>query len=320
MLNCFFFSLIVYTIFKLSIVNFRDYFDSFVFNLIVAPKINYVFSNSLKQFFPNRNLYLDTKVYQTLEFNFTSDFFCYYILKELLRQNNSFKRVVKKFVNKIEHDTSIAGYKIMLYGRFNKREKATHYWLQNGNCSISNISSPITYSSAVLRSVYGLCGIKVWIQKKPYNVFKLYSFLDKQSFRYLKAEATHLKMLDLRAADRKSSILKRKPNFFLKGTIFSTHFLQYRLAFNMQKLFFCDLFCSFFVKRRFFFNLFFKLHSFLKLSTIFLKYSFISYNLRQPLFLYYNRFLKNTIVSDLLNKRFNFFFFCSKICLNITNL
>jgi len=66
----------------------------------------------------------------------------------------------------------IYGFKILLSGRFSRRDRATYYWRIKGKVPFNSVSAKVQYVLFTVKLLNSLCGIKVWLnlRKNPYKV------------------------------------------------------------------------------------------------------------------------------------------------------
>ena len=110
-----------------------------------------------------------------------------YALKKL-KNGFSLNLIIRNIISGLSKIKTITGYKICVSGRFTRKQIATYRWHRRGILSLNYFSAPIDYSQNEWRSWFGLCGIKIWIQKKklaPSKGFSLF-FKNKHNVKLTK--------------------------------------------------------------------------------------------------------------------------------------
>jgi len=73
--------------------------------------------------------------------------------------------IIRKLISGLRSVRLIEGFKICVSGRFSRKQIATYRWEKRGNVSLNTMNTIIDYSCGEWISWYGICGIKVWLQK-----------------------------------------------------------------------------------------------------------------------------------------------------------
>lgn len=74
--------------------------------------------------------------------------------------------VLKKTMKYALSSGTINGIKISCSGRLNGEDIARTEWIKEGEIPLHTIKANIDYGYAAAYTIYGVCGIKVWISKK----------------------------------------------------------------------------------------------------------------------------------------------------------
>lgn len=82
-----------------------------------------------------------------------------------LEERTPFASVLKKSVQAAmeSKQAKISGIKIQCSGRLNGEEIARTEWVKEGQVPLHTLDANIDYASARAYTIYGVCGIKVWI-------------------------------------------------------------------------------------------------------------------------------------------------------------
>jgi ribosomal protein S3 len=134
----------------------------------------------LQTFYRNKNI--NRYFFETVElFYFVLGTFCYgnafllaktiaYLLENTRKQMfvvRFIKKVLTILFNKLPLSFfAIAGIKILIKGRFNKRRRTKTIVIQEGQVSLQTLDIPIDYYQTKAVTLYGSFGIKVWLAKK----------------------------------------------------------------------------------------------------------------------------------------------------------
>lgn len=86
-------------------------------------------------------------------------------IAEQLERRKPFRRVIKQTVEKVMQNPEVKGVKIFVSGRLNGSEMARDEKLIKGSLPLQTIRANIDYAQVNAYTVYGVIGIKVWINK-----------------------------------------------------------------------------------------------------------------------------------------------------------
>lgn len=76
-----------------------------------------------------------------------------------------FAMILKRSVKYSLNSGSINGIKIQCSGRLNGEDIARTEWVKEGEIPLHTLSANIDYAQANAYTIYGVCGIKVWISR-----------------------------------------------------------------------------------------------------------------------------------------------------------
>jgi len=86
-------------------------------------------------------------------------------IAEQLERRMPFRRVVKQTVEKVMQNSEVKGIKVAVSGRLNGSEMARREKLMKGSLPLQTIRANIDYAQVNAHTIYGVIGIKVWINK-----------------------------------------------------------------------------------------------------------------------------------------------------------
>ncbi len=101
------------------------------------------------------------------------------MLTEELEKRVSFRRVMKRALEKISSSRDVKGVKISLKGRLDGAEMARYEWAKKGRIPLQTMRADIDYAEKTAYTTYGTIGVKVWIYKG--DVFDNSKFKDQSS-------------------------------------------------------------------------------------------------------------------------------------------
>jgi small subunit ribosomal protein S3 len=83
-----------------------------------------------------------------------------------LERRISFRRAMKRAVQ-TSMDMGADGIRIRVAGRLGGADIARAEWYRQGKVPLQTLRIPLDYGFAEARTVYGIIGVKVWINKRP---------------------------------------------------------------------------------------------------------------------------------------------------------
>ena len=84
-------------------------------------------------------------------------------IKEQLEERLPFRKAMKKSL-RLAKMRKVKGMKIQISGRLNGAEIARTEWERYGAVSLQTLRSNIDYTECIAHTIYGVLGIKVWVQ------------------------------------------------------------------------------------------------------------------------------------------------------------
>lgn len=82
-----------------------------------------------------------------------------------LRKRISFRKCIRKILERYRIENELNGIKIQIAGRLNGAEIARTEWVREGRVPLQTLRADIDYSYKTAQTSYGILGIKIWIFK-----------------------------------------------------------------------------------------------------------------------------------------------------------
>jgi len=82
-----------------------------------------------------------------------------------LQKRQSYRKTIKKYVEKIMQNKEAKGAKVWVSGRLDGADIARDDWYKEGKLPLNTLRSNIDYGVGTARCTFGAIGIKVWIYK-----------------------------------------------------------------------------------------------------------------------------------------------------------
>lgn len=86
-------------------------------------------------------------------------------IAEQLERRMPFRRVIKQTIEKAMQNPEVKGIKVFVSGRLNGSEMARDEQLMKGSLPLQTIRANIDYAQVNAHTIYGVIGVKVWINK-----------------------------------------------------------------------------------------------------------------------------------------------------------
>lgn len=80
-----------------------------------------------------------------------------------LEKRTSFKEVFRRCLQKAQSNKNIKGIRMSCSGRLDGAEIARTEWIKDGQVPLHTFQANIDYGIARANTIYGVCGVKVWI-------------------------------------------------------------------------------------------------------------------------------------------------------------
>lgn len=93
-----------------------------------------------------------------------------WLIAEQIEKRISFRRVLKRALERTMQNRNVRGCKIMIAGRLDGSEMSRREWVAEGKLPLHTLRANIDFAKKVARTTMGAIGIKVWIYKG--EVFK----------------------------------------------------------------------------------------------------------------------------------------------------
>lgn len=92
------------------------------------------------------------------------------IMAEQIEKRISYRRVMKRAIDRAIQSEEVKGVKVMVSGRLDGVDIARSEWLARGKIPLHTLRANVNFAEAEAFTTYGVVGIKVWIYKG--EVFK----------------------------------------------------------------------------------------------------------------------------------------------------
>ena len=87
------------------------------------------------------------------------------LVVEQLEKRISFRRAIKRVLERSMQSSEVKGVRIMVAGRLDGAEMSRREWVSDGNLPLHTLRANIDYAERNAYTTYGVIGIKVWIYK-----------------------------------------------------------------------------------------------------------------------------------------------------------
>lgn len=82
-----------------------------------------------------------------------------------LQKRISFRKCIRKILERYRIENELNGIKIQIAGRLNGAEIARTEWVREGRVPLQTLRADIDYAYKTAQTTYGILGIKIWIFK-----------------------------------------------------------------------------------------------------------------------------------------------------------
>lgn len=83
-----------------------------------------------------------------------------------LEERQPFGMLLKKSIQSAMSSSQVEGIKVQCSGRLNGEDIARTEWLKEGRVPLHTLDAKMDYGCARAYTIYGVCGVKVWICRK----------------------------------------------------------------------------------------------------------------------------------------------------------
>ncbi|MFA6296608.1 MAG: 30S ribosomal protein S3 [Patescibacteria group bacterium] len=87
------------------------------------------------------------------------------LIAEQLEKRISFRRVIKRALERTMQNRNVKGCKIMVAGRLDGSEMSRREWVAEGKLPLHTLRANIDFAKRVAQTTMGAIGVKVWIYK-----------------------------------------------------------------------------------------------------------------------------------------------------------
>lgn len=87
------------------------------------------------------------------------------LIAEQLEKRISFRRVIKRALERTMQNRNVKGCKIMVAGRLDGSEMSRREWVSEGKLPLHTLRANIDFARKIAQTTYGSIGVRVWIYK-----------------------------------------------------------------------------------------------------------------------------------------------------------
>ena len=87
------------------------------------------------------------------------------MIAEQIEKRISYRRVIKRLIDRASQSRDVKGIKIMVSGRLDGSEIAREEWEAYGKIPLQTLRADVDFATYKAHTTYGVIGIKVWIYK-----------------------------------------------------------------------------------------------------------------------------------------------------------
>lgn len=80
-----------------------------------------------------------------------------------LEKRTPFKEILRRCLQQCKLESNIKGVRFRCSGRLDGAEMARSEWVKDGQVPLHTLKEQIDYGTATANTIYGVCGVKVWI-------------------------------------------------------------------------------------------------------------------------------------------------------------
>jgi hypothetical protein len=96
-----------------------------------------------------------------------------YVIRIRLTQKYSLGEILNKFVNFLNKESELIGFRITCHGRFTRRQRASHRLIKSSlknkdKLLLNTFCGFVDYAYIEQPLKYGMCGIRIWLVKNPH--------------------------------------------------------------------------------------------------------------------------------------------------------
>lgn len=106
-----------------------------------------------------------------------------YVIRIRLTQKYSLGEILNKFVNFLNKESELIGFRITCHGRFTRRQRSSHRLIKSSlknkdKLLLNTFTGFVDYAYVEQPLKYGMCGIRIWLVKNPqFETVQFHSFL-----------------------------------------------------------------------------------------------------------------------------------------------
>lgn len=136
----------------------------FIFEFLLSKSLDYLNKKKKNSRYIIFSKLLDTSVYKSIAMG--NSFLVARTLIDLMKYKKySVKRALEVLISELEVASNVAGFKIALSGRLSRSRRGMYLCKKDGKISLNTIKLPIDYTSTYFKTKFGICGVKVWLNR-----------------------------------------------------------------------------------------------------------------------------------------------------------
>jgi hypothetical protein len=136
----------------------------FIFEFLLSKSLDYLNKKKKNSRYIIFSKLLDTSVYKSIAMG--NSFLVARTLIDLMKYKKySVKRALEVLISELDVASNIVGFKIALSGRLSRSRRGMYLCKKDGKISLNTIKLPIDYTSTYFKTKFGICGVKVWLNK-----------------------------------------------------------------------------------------------------------------------------------------------------------
>lgn len=137
----------------------------FIFEFLLSKSLDYLNKKKKNSRYFIFSKLLDSSMYTSVAYS--SSFLIARTFIDLMKYKKySVKRALDTLVSNLHNENNILGYKIAISGRLSRSRRGLYLCKKDGKISLNTVKLPIDYTSTYFKTKFGICGVKVWLNKK----------------------------------------------------------------------------------------------------------------------------------------------------------
>jgi hypothetical protein len=182
----------------------------FIFEFLLSKSLDYLNKKKGNARYFIFSKLIDSSTYTSVAHS--SSFLIARALIDLMKYKKySVKRALDMLVSNLHIENNVLGYKIAISGRLSRSRRGLYLCKKDGKISLNTVKLPIDYTSTYFKTKFGICGVKVWLNKR----FPMEDLIKENKEKALSSFFKHkLRIFDFKTSFQEFSFNKK--NAFLK--------------------------------------------------------------------------------------------------------